>query len=231
MKRMPLSMLAESAKSTILPQQLRRELARTAWVRSVLVEDNQETATRLQSVLHEVDPALWSAMESFRAASNNSEKHFAALLIILSNPGMKPSVREGALRSATLGELDLLRDNWWCADMSGEQNWGKNGPYGDAANLKFVERDPDFLFPAWMSEAEKTTSKSEWQKLSSVGTGPNYLAKQVLAYANEYPDDAQVPQALHLVVRATHLGCTNIDTTKLSKSAFEFLHGHYPTSE
>ena len=231
MKRMPLSMLAASAKSTILPQQLRRELARTAWVRSVLVEDNQETARRLQPVLHEVDPALWSAMEPFRAASNNPEKRFAAVLIMLSNPGMKPSVREGALRSATLGELDSLRDNWWCADMSGEQNWGKYGPYGDEANLKFVERDPDFPFPAWMSDAEKTASKSEWQKLSAVGTGPNYLAKQVLAYAKERPDDAQVPQALYLVVRATHLGCTNIDTTKLSKAAFEFLHGHYPTSE
>jgi len=69
------------------------------------------------------------------------------------------------------------------------------------------------------------------RELSAVGTGPNYLAKQVQAYAKERPDDAQVPQALYLVVRATHLGCTNIDTTKLSKAAFEFLHGHYPTSE
>jgi hypothetical protein len=230
MKRMPLSMVAESAESTILPKALRRELARTAWVRSVLIEDNEQTATRLQPILHEVDPALWGAMEPFRTAKGGPEKHFIAVYIILSNPGMKPSVREGSLRSDTLGELDSLRDNWWCADMTGEQNWGKYAPYGNA-NFQFAEREPDFPFPAWMSDAEKTTGKSEWQKLAAIGTAPNILAKQVLAYAKEHPDGALIPQALHLVVRATHLGCTNVDTTKLSKQAFDFLHGHYPTSE
>ena len=228
MKRMPLSMLAESAESAILPKPLRRELARTAWVRSILIEDNQETATRLQPVLEQLDPALWSTMDSFSAAKSGSERHFIAVLVILSNPGMKPSVREGALRTATLGQLDLLRDNWWCADVSGEQNWGKY--YGDA-NVEFTEREPDFPFPVWMSEAQKTAAQSEWRKLAATGTAPNYLAKQVLAYAKEHPDDARLPQALHLAVRATHLGCTNVDTTKLSKAAFDFLHGHYPASE
>jgi hypothetical protein len=105
-KRLPLSLLAEAARSTTLPQNLRREVARTAWLRSVLIEDDFETATKLEPVLHEVDPALWNAMEPFRSAKTADAKRFVAIFIVLNNPGLKPSVREGTLRSATLGELD-----------------------------------------------------------------------------------------------------------------------------
>ena len=118
-KRLPLSLLAEAARSATLPQNLRREVARTAWLRSVLIEeDDFETATKLEPVLHEVDPALWNAMVPFRSAKTADAKRFIAIFIVLNNPGLKPYVREGALRSATLGESDEFRDNWWCADMS-----------------------------------------------------------------------------------------------------------------
>jgi hypothetical protein len=49
-KRLPLSLLAEAARSTTLPQNLRREVARTVWLRSVLIENDFETATKLEPV-------------------------------------------------------------------------------------------------------------------------------------------------------------------------------------
>lgn len=230
-KRLPLSLLAEAAQSTTLPKNLRREVARTAWLRSVLVEDDFETATKLQSALHEVDPALWNAMEAFRSAKTANEKRFIAIFIVLNNPGLKPSVREGGLRSSTLGQLDDFRDNWWCADMSGEQNWGKYEPYNKDLNLHFTERESEFLFPVWESDKDKTAARRQWQKLGTIGTAPNYLAAQVLAYAKDHEENERVPQALYLAVRATHLGCTNAETTQFSKAAFNFLHEHYPKSE
>jgi hypothetical protein len=45
-------------------------------------------------------------MEPSRSAKTADAKRFVAIFIVLNNPGLKPSVREGTLRSATLGELD-----------------------------------------------------------------------------------------------------------------------------
>ncbi len=230
-KRLPLDVLIQAAESPLLPKHLRREVARSAWFRSVLLGE-LKSAEKLQSIFQELDTPLWHTMESFRSATNNAERHFAGVFIILNNPGMKPSVRESSLRTATLGELDEYRDNWWCADMGVGANWGQSyEPYNKDVNLKFVERDPDFPFPRWLTESQKDSAKAEWGKLSQVGTAPNYLADQVIAYANQHGEDPRLPQALHLAVRSTRFGCTNVETSKFSKAAFDFLHGHYPHSE
>ena len=230
-KRLPLELMIQAAESPTLPKHLRREVARTAWVRSVLIDD-LSSAEKLQPVLQSLDTPLWHGMESFRSATGNPERHFAGVFIILNNPGMKPSVRESSLRPATLGELDEYRDNWWCTDMGVGANWGQSyEPYNKDVNLKFTDRDPDFPFPTWLTESQRNSAKSEWGKLSEVGTAPNYLAEQVIEYAKQHGKDPRVPQALHLAVRSTRFGCTNIETTKFSKAAFDFLHEHYPGDE
>ena len=43
--------------------------------------------------------------------------------------------------------------------------------------------------------------------------------------------DPRLPEALYLAVRSTRIGCTNAETSKVSKAAFDFLHEHYPQSE
>ncbi|MFZ0859885.1 MAG: hypothetical protein WCA27_32635 [Candidatus Sulfotelmatobacter sp.] len=230
-KRLPLDVLIQAAESPALPKHLRREVARSAWVRSILLED-LNSAGRLQPVIQELDPPLWNTMEPFRLAKTAADKHFAGVFVILNNPGMKPAVRESSVRGATLGELDNYRDNWWCTNMNAGANWGQSYEgYDKEANLKFVDRDPDFPFPTWLTETQKTAVSSEWRKLSTIGTAPNYLTEQVVAYAKLRPQDSRVPQALHLAVRSTRYGCTNIETSRLSKAAFNLLHDHYPQSE
>lgn len=230
-KRLPLDMLIQAADSPTLPKHLRRELARSAWVRSILLED-LNSAAKLQPVIQELDLPLWNTMELFRTAQTAAEKHFAGVFIILNNPGMKPAVKESSLRGATLGELDSYHDNWWCTNMNGGANWGQSyGGYDKETNLKFVDRDPNFPFPEWLTETQKDAARSEWGKLSTIGTAPNYLTEQVLAYAKLRPHDPSVPQSLHLAVRSTRYGCSNIETSRLSKTAFNLLHEHYPQSE
>jgi hypothetical protein len=99
------------------------------------------------------------------------------------------------------------------------------------SNLKFVDRDPDFPSPAWLTDAQKSQASSQWAQLGALGTAPNFLVRRVLTYANEHPNDPSVPKALHLAVRATRFGCVNVETSKLSKAAFDFLHENYPQSE
>jgi hypothetical protein len=229
-KRLPLALLTESTQSSSLSKSLRRNLARTTWVRAILLND-MSTATKLQTEIQELDLPLWKSMEPFRAASNDAAKHFAGIFIILENPGLKPSAQAGLPRSATLGEIENYRDNWWCASMYGGANWADNpGIYADPS-MKAADLDAGFPFPTWLTESQKKAAQEEWSKLTALGTAPNYLAQQVLARAQQDANDPLLPQALYLTVRATRFGCSDTETSALSKAAFEFLHKHYPESE
>ena len=57
------------------------------------------------------------------------------------------------------------------------------------------------------------------------------LAAQTLAFAQAPPQDPRVPEALHLVVRATRYGCTGDQTGDFSHRALDLLHRRYPAAE
>jgi hypothetical protein len=56
------------------------------------------------------------------------------------------------------------------------------------------------------------------------------LRPYVLAWAQRASNAPRVPEALHLVVRATRIGCTDADTGAFSKAAYDLLHQCYPKS-
>jgi hypothetical protein len=217
-QRMPLELLVESAKSESLPAPLRRELARSTWTRATVL-GNMAAAEQLQPVIEELDKPLWTTMESFRSAKTNEQKRFAAAFVTLQNPGLSPYVRTGLLRSATLGEIDNFRDNWWCE------------PLKDGGGRIRADRDPSVPTPAFLSVTEVAQLKEETARLSDVAVAPNILGAEVFGYAKLHPDDERVPEALHLVVRSTRYGCTDAETTKWSEKSFRLLHEHYPESE
>jgi len=232
LKRLPLTTLLYAAGSQVLEQPLRRELARAAWVRAVLLRD-WKAADALQPALRELDLPLWNSMAAFRAAeastslsSGDDERQFTAVFVLLNNPGMKPAVREGMLRAQTLGAIDSFRDNWWCADLWPGSTW-----FHCCLTDPVKEEEVDFPFPAGLTEAQKKEALAEWKKLSAIGPAPNYLTQQILDYAQRHPQDQRVAEALYLAVRATHYGCSNDETSKLSKAAFQYVHERYPESE
>ena len=215
---MPLDLLAESAKSPTLPAPLRRELARSTWIRATVL-GNMAAADQLQPVIAELDKPLWNAMQPFRSAKINDEKRFAAAFVTLQNPGLSPYVRTGLLRSATLGEIDNFRDNWWCE------------PVNDASARIRTDRDPGLPRPSFLSVNEMAQFEREKGRLAEAAIAPNFLADEVLGYARSHPSDERVPQALYLVVRSTRYGCTDPETTKWSEKSFRLLHEQYPKSE
>jgi hypothetical protein len=229
-KRLPLALLADSGQSAELSKLLRRDLVHSTWTRAILLDD-LKTATELQSGLQELDPPLWKSMEAFRSASGDAAKKFAGIFIILQNPGLKPVAREGSPRSATLGEIDNYRDNWWCSGLYGGANWGDRSADPNITSQEVNRDDALFPFPQWVNDAPKAAAQSEWNKLSATGFAPNYLTKQVLDRAKAEPLDPHVSQALYLAVRATHYGCSNTETSSFSRAAFEVLHKQYPESE
>jgi hypothetical protein len=50
-------------------------------------------------------------------------------------------------------------------------------------------------------------------------------------WARKHPDDPRLPEALHRAVQASRYRCTDANTGKYSKQAFDLLHGQYPKSK
>jgi hypothetical protein len=83
---------------------------------------------------------------------------------------------------------------------------------------------PEFL------KASQAAAEREVALLQSLGPGPNYLAQTAINWATKNPTDQRVPEALHLAVKSTRYGCTDKETGRWSKAAFDLLRRKYPNS-
>ena len=79
--------------------------------------------------------------------------------------------------------------------------------------------------------SENGDDEKEWNDLVQKEAAAVWLGNQTLSYARKHPEDPRVPEALHLVVRATRYACGYADDGNISKSAFMLLHKKYPNSE
>lgn len=231
---MPTNLLSEAAKSQRLPDELRRQVAQAAWVRAVLLDDEQNART-LTPVLASLSPELSPMLKSYDEEQTSESRRFAAAYLILHRPELHPYVSVGIGRETRPGKIDSFRDNWWCpfkqkpADNY-EYNYytmfsGLTGPLVELYGGK------KHYSPAFLSEREKKVAGREWEDLGKIDGAPAWLGNQTFLYAKAHPDDPRVPEALHLVVRATRYACSYSDTASISKSAFTLLHRKYPKSE
>lgn len=232
-ERMPLSLLKEAAKSKALPLHLRRELALATWVRSVLL-DNEGIARELVPVLEGLVPELKQYLDAYLAAKSLEARQFAAAFVVLKFPGVRPYIYGGVGRLTPLNRIDSRRDNWWCSFRPDAQVGVFWNYYGERSiiseHLRTLYPDAEVDAPEFLGEAQKAAARREWEKLSSIGTAPNYLSLQVIEWAKRNPDDPRVPEALHLAVKSTRYGCADKETSKFSKQTFQLLHKRYPSS-
>ena len=222
----PLVLLKEAAKSNVLPAHLRRDVAQAAWLRAVLLSDNK-TADELAPILKTLVPELSSLLDDFLSAPQADAKRFAAIYAWLKFPGLEPVVDFGVGRQTPLGRQDTYRDNWWCA-----------AAFPPATNAADDEKSEPQSFsaraetgvPAFLRETEKAVAARERSTLNALGAAPNYLCQQAIQWATRNPDDPRAPEALHLAVYTTRHGCTDKDTGRWSKAAFDLLHRKYPNT-
>lgn len=207
--RLPVRLLQQAVKGTILPAHLRIELAQAAWARAALLEE-AEVARDLAAVVATERPGLKAGLDAYLAAGNAASRQFAAVFVMLQFPGSRPFLDTGVSRQTPVEKIDNYRDNWWC----------------NSSEL----RDPLPPFPGFLDEPQREAARSEWEKLQALGAGPNYLARRAVEWAGNHPDDPRSPEALHLGVRSTRYGCTDKETSRWSRAAFELLHKRYPKS-
>lgn len=223
--RLPLSLLKEAAKDTSLPSHLRTDIAQATWIRAAILGDNR-TADELVPVLKDLVPSLSPHLDEFLRTTQPEAKKFIAIYTWLKFPGIEPVVDYGIGRSTALGEQDTYRDNWWCTATTGSND----APEDESETQSFTMST--LSAPLFLADAQKAAAAKESTSLNSLGGGatPNYLVRQVVSWANRTPADPRVPEALHLAVTSTRFGCTDKETGRWSKTAFDLLHRKYPTS-
>jgi hypothetical protein len=139
---------------------------------------------------------------------------------LLKTPGLHFEVDRGFGRSTEdITAIDPLRDNWWCSQSEA-------APEPDA-NAK---PEPPIAMAGFLTPEQAVDGRREWDRLSGIAAGPNWLSAQVLDFAQKMPNEPRLPEALHLAVRATRSGCTNKNTGDFSKRTFDLLHKKYPNS-
>ena len=224
-EQLPLSVLSEAVSSNALAVGPRRDLAQAAWLRAALLGDTR-TADEVAAVLAGLVPELAGHLNSYLSTTQPDEKKYSALYAWLKFPGLEPVVDIGVGRETPLNQQDMLRDNWWCRSFV---------PPPEPEVLEESRKIIEFTNaagppPAFLSPVEIERGAKEWASLKAFGTAPNYIARQVVDWANRKPNDPRVPEALHLAVRTTRYGCTDKDTARWSKAAFDVLHRKYPNN-
>ena len=221
--QLPLSLLKEAAKSNILPAGPRKDLIQATWLRAALLGDTQ-TADELAPALTQLVPQMSELLTNYQMSSDPNEKKFSAIYAWLKTPGLEPVVDAGIGRDAPLYEQDQYRDNWWCGSAFVPASAEENREVIQFTATTSVEP------PRFLSAQEADKGQKERAALAALGAAPNYIARQVIQWATAHPADQRAPEALHLAVKSTRYGCTDKDSGRWSKAAFDLLHRKYPTS-
>jgi hypothetical protein len=221
-KAMPVALLREAAASKILAPNLRRDLAQAAFVRAALI-DERETASQAAVLLQEFYPQLKDSLSAYQNAATPEARRFSAAFLSLKFPGLRPYATAGIGRTTPIEEIDSFRDNWWCTEPPPPLS----GPMGEDEEAKAKAKPvptPEFLNSA------KTQGATQFAAVQALGTAPNYLCRIAIAWAEKNPADPRAPEALHLAVRSTRFGCTDAETGRWSKAAYDLLHRRYPNT-
>lgn len=222
-RAMPVTLIADAASSKTLASSLRKDVVQAAFVRAAMLDD-RETANHAAGLLGDIYPQLKEFLAAYQKASTPDARRFAAAFMSLKFPGLRPYVTAGVGRTSALEEIDSYRDNYWCAEPPASLS----GPaYEDSDEAKASVKKlpiPEFLKPS------QSLAATQYAALTGLGTGPNYLCQTAIAWTEKNPADPRSPEALHLAVRSTRYGCTDDQTGKWSKAAYDLLHRKYPNT-
>jgi hypothetical protein len=223
-RMMPVAIINDAARGKALAPNLRRDVAQAAFVRAAMIDD-RETAPQAAPLLEEMYPELKTFLAAYQRAATPDARRFAAAYLSLKFPGLRPYVSAGIGRTTAVEEVDSYRDNWWCTEppmsMSGSASQGEDE--GDKPKPK-PATPPEFLRPS------QTLAARQFAALQALGTAPNYLCRIAIEWTEKNPADPRAPEALHLAVRSTRYGCTDKETGRWSKAAYDLLHRRYPNT-
>jgi hypothetical protein len=220
-EKMPLQVLRQAALSSQLPEYLKKFLVTAVWTRAFVL-GNKEIEREFTPLMLRYAKEYSPLFSKYAGASNPANRDAAALIALLRYPILQPYVPVGFGRGETeVRSIDSIRGNWWCAETEN----GEDKSFYDLYPFEYPKAYPDFL-----SAAEKSSAEREHKQLIALGNSATFFARRALEFASKNPNHPQTPEILHLAVRSTRYGCTDNDTGKLSKEAFDILHKRFAKS-
>lgn len=220
---MPVAVIKNAALITTLATNLRRNVTQAAFMRAALLDD-RESAMAVTKLLGETYPETKGFLASYQSAATPEARQFAAAFLALKFPGLRPYITGGIGRTTEVNEIDSYRDNYWCAEPpTSMSNAGWQGEEADRPKAAPIA-PPEFLKPS------QALASRQASVLAALGTAPNFLCRIAIEWAEKNPTDARAPEALHLAVRSTRYGCTDKETGRWSKAAYDLLHRRYPNT-
>ena len=220
-EKVPLSALREAALSPQLPEHLKKFLIVAVWTRAFM--------TGNQTVEREFTPLMMRSAKEFSTlfakyanASTPVNREAAAMIAVLRYPVIQPYVPVGFGREDSVPtEIDSIRGNWWCAENESEKS--------DESYDKYDFTYPS-VYPNFLTAEQKTAAGREQRQMLAFGNSATFLARRAVEFANKNPKHPNTPEILHLAVRSTRYGCTDENTARFSKQAFDILHKSYKNS-
>jgi hypothetical protein len=220
-EKLPLSVLREAALSPQLPDHLKKFLVTAVWTRA-FIAGNQTIEREFAPLVSRYAKEFAPLFSKYAAATTPVNREAAALIAVLRYPVIQPYVSSGYGREdSEATTIDSIRGNWWCAEDEGSRAYKKYDSYG----FKYPSVYPNFLTAAQIAGATR-----EHREMLALGNSSTYLARRAVAFALKNPRHPSTPEILHLAVRSTRYGCTDENTGKFSKQAFDVLRKSYPNS-
>ena len=222
-KAMPVAIMMDAARPNTLPSHLRKDVTQAAFLRAALLDD-RETALHAAGLLQDMYPQMKVFLTPYEKATTPEARRFAAGFLSLKFPGVRPYVSAGIGRTSAIDDVDSYRDNYWCTEPPTPQLGSPSDDDPQEQNKKRPVVAPEFL------KASQSLAARQLAALQALGTAPNYLCRMAIDWAEKNPTDPRSPEALHLAVRSTRYGCTDKETGRWSKAAFDLLHRRYPNT-
>ncbi|MBX9687875.1 MAG: hypothetical protein K2X27_14310 [Candidatus Obscuribacterales bacterium] len=227
------------AKDKSISRQLRANLVRSAWLRSVILGEESGLEEELTSLY----PSLKKLVDAYRGASG-AEKKFALAYLIIKNFGMSPYLDGGVERHAVnLEDFDDYNANFWIpeaavedkakADKSSQEDF-----YNDRSGVSFfgATRIRQMLkfystpqLRSLLSPAELKILQKE-RDLIYKNPPSKFLGEAIIGWSKIKPDDPRVPEALYKLNRLPKWSALTKQGSGYSHKAYLILHQKYPKS-
>ncbi len=217
--RMPLSIWVDSATSDALPKHLRDTMALSGWLRALILGRDDEAKKLIPLLPAPVQASL---------GKSDDPTGYAATLVLLHSPGLRPFLDAGVQRAVSYTALDSYRNNLWCSTMA--QALGPDPGEGNAPTLPVSK-------PAFLTPEQEQQARSEVAALDAHPIGMDWLGRRTIDYVKGHPADPAAAESLALVVKLTRYECSlpngygKSPSSGVSKEAFTLLHSRYPNSD
>jgi hypothetical protein len=240
---LPLRLLAASAESSVLPENLRYQVAQAVLVRAILL-DQPVIARRMTPLLVHCRAAWAPVLAAYNASTTPNERQLNGLLALMRFASTEPSVRYGEERRNGFATYDDYRQNWWCSTVP--------RPYGTVDDNPSYQHNPSnaapLPTPLFLTSADTSEAATERAALEKVPSASQYFATQALAWQKLHPSDPHTPDLLGEADRVLRNSCrTELPydektnkyigdpnnpnlTTNLAHAIFIVLHKDYPQS-